>query len=130
VFPEPIDGEGLLEAIARAEIAKPGAPDLFHVADLLQMCCLSRRSGAVQMVKESRSGIAYLRNGEIVHAETVAGRGKAAVFEIATWEFVEFAYDKTVRPPVETITSPWDEVLIEALERQRQAKAQQQRRSA
>jgi len=130
VFPEPIDGEGLLEAIARAEIAKPGAPDLFHVADLLQMCCLSRRSGAVQMVKESRSGIAYLRNGEIVHAETVAGRGKAAIFEIATWEFVEFAYDKTVRPPVETITSPWDEVLIEAVERQRQAKAQQQRRSA
>ena len=130
VFPEPIDGEGLLEAIARAERAKPGAPDLFHVADLLQMCCLSRRSGAVQVVKESRSGIAYLRNGEIVHAETVAGRGKQAIFEIATWEFVEFAYDRTVRPPVETITSPWDEVLIEAVERQRQAKAQQQRRSA
>src|SRR5438874_1393221 len=33
VFPEPIDGEGLLTAIARAQSASSGAPDLFHVAD-------------------------------------------------------------------------------------------------
>jgi hypothetical protein len=111
VFPEPIDGELLLEAIGRAESAAPGAPDFFHVIDLLQMCCLSRRSGALQMVKENRSGIVYLRGGELVHAETTAARGNQAVREIVDWEFVEFAYDKTVRPPVETITSRWDELL-------------------
>ncbi|MEP6604165.1 MAG: DUF4388 domain-containing protein [Spartobacteria bacterium] len=115
VFPEPIDGEGLLEAIGRAEKATSGAPDLFHVIDVLQMCCLSRRSGAIQMVKENRSGIVFLHAGKIVHAETTAGRGKEALREIIEWEFVEFAYDKTVRPPVETITIPWDEILIEAV---------------
>ena len=47
IFPEPIDGESLLEAIARAQTATAGAADLFHVVDILQMCCLSRRSGAV-----------------------------------------------------------------------------------
>jgi hypothetical protein len=114
VFPEPIDGEALLEAIGRAENATAGAPDLFHVVDLLQMCCLSRRSGAVQMVKENKSGIVFLRGGKIVHAETTAARGKEALLEIVGWEFVEFAYDKTVRPPVETVTVPWDELLIEA----------------
>ena len=30
VFPEPIDGEGLLRAMARAENATADAPDLFH----------------------------------------------------------------------------------------------------
>ncbi len=131
IFPEPIDGEGLLDAIARAEAATAGAPDLFHVADVLQMCCLSRRSGAIQMVKERNSGIVFLRSGKLVHAETTAGRGSEALFEIVTWEYVEFAYDHTVRPPVETITSSWDEVLIEAIERQKKGKtAQEQRRRA
>jgi hypothetical protein len=125
VFPEPIDGEGLLEAIARAEAATEGAPDLFHVADVLQMCCLSRRSGALQMVKEKKSGIVFLHGGKLVHAETTAGRGKEALFEIVAWEHVEFAYDRSVRPPVETITGSWDDVLIEAVERQKLHKAAQ-----
>ncbi len=127
VFPEPIDGEGLLEAIARAENAIVGAPDVFHFADILQMCCLSGRSGAIQMVRETKSGITFLRGGTIVHAETTAARGKEALFEIGTWEYVEFAYDRTVRPPVETITTPWDEVLIDAVERQKLRKFTQQR---
>jgi CheY-like chemotaxis protein len=127
VFPEPIDGEALLEAIGRAEKATVGAPDLFHFADVLQMCCLSERSGAIQMVRGARNGIAFLYNGSIVHAETTAGRGKEALFEIATWEYVEFAYDRTVRPPVETITVPWDDVLIDAVERQKLHKLTQQR---
>jgi hypothetical protein len=131
VFPEPIDGEGLLAAIARAEAAVAGAPDLFHVADVLQMCCLSRRSGAIQTVKEKKSGIIFLRNGAIVHAETTGGRGKEALLEIAAWEYVEFAYDRTVRPPVETITVPWDEILIQAVERQKEGPgAEEQRQRA
>lgn len=113
VFPEPIDGEGLLGAIDRASIADAAAPDLFHVVDVVQMCCLSQRSGAVQMVKENKSGIIFLRSGKLVHAETTAARGAKAVHEIVGWEFVEFAYDKSVRPPVETITAPWDELIID-----------------
>jgi CheY-like chemotaxis protein len=127
VFPEPIDGESLLEAIVHAEGATEGAPDVFHIADVLQMCCLSRRSGAIQMVRDKNSGIAFLRAGTIVHAETTAARGKEALFEIATWEYVEFAYDRTVLPPVETIALPWDEVLIDAVERQKLRKLMQQR---
>src|SRR5437764_10647539 len=47
VFPEPIDGEALLSAIERAEAADAQTPDLFHVADVIQMCCLSRGRGAL-----------------------------------------------------------------------------------
>lgn len=125
MFPEPIDGEGLLAAIARAENTTRGTPDLFHTVDLLQMCCLSGRNGAVQTVKGSKSGIVFLRAGEIVHAETTASRGQAALFDIVAWEYVEFAYDRTVRPPVETIAKKWHEALIDAVEHDKQSKAQQ-----
>ena len=126
VFPEPIDGEGLLRAIERVEKAAADAPDLFHVVDVLQMCCLSRRGGAVQMVKGSQSGIAYLRSGQIVHAETLATQGEPALLEIVGWELVEFAYDNSVRAPVETITAPWDAALIEAVRQHKGTKLAQQ----
>jgi hypothetical protein len=125
VFPEPIDGEGLLAAIALAQTVSAGAPDLFHVIDVLQMCGLSRRSGAVQIVKEKESGIVFLRDGAIVHAETTAARGREALFEVIAWEFVEFAYDRTVLPPLETITMSWDEALIEAVAHHKQQKLAQ-----
>ena len=115
IFPEPIVGDDLLAAIERAEQAPADAPDLFHAADVLQMCCLSRRDGAVQMVKDGQSGLVFLRHGKIVHAETTASRGRDALFEIVAWKYVEFAYERSVRPPLETITVPWDEILIDAI---------------
>ena len=114
VFPEPIDGERLLEAIETAAGAEQGAPDLFHVLDVLQMCCLSKRSGAVQIVKEGHSGIVYLRDGKIVHAEGAVTRGMEALLEIADWGDIEFAYDESVRA-AETILTPWDEALVQAV---------------
>jgi len=121
VFPEPIDGERLLEAIDTAAAASSGAPDLFHVLDVLQMCCLSQRSGAVQIVRESQNGIVYLRDGKIVHAESAVLRGTQALLEIAGWNEIEFAYDSSVRAP-ETISMPWDEALVEAVVRHKEGK--------
>ena len=121
VFPEPIDGEQLLEAIETAAGAEAGAPDLFHVLDVLQMCCLSKRSGAVQMVKEAGSGIVYLREGKIIHAEAAVARGMEALLEIASWGDIEFAYDSSERAS-ETISLPWDEALIQAAVRAKEGK--------
>ena len=123
VFPEPIDGDTLLSAIERAENVPPNAPDLFHVVDVLQMSCLSRRNGAVQIVKGETSGLVFLRGGRIVHAETTAARGRDALLEMVAWELIEFAYDRSVRPPVETITTPWDEILIDAVARNKEQNA-------
>jgi CheY-like chemotaxis protein len=130
VFPEPIQGDELLGAIERAENISPDSPDLFHVVDVLQMCCLSRRSGALQLVRDAKNGLVFLRNGKIVHAETTAARGADALAEIAKWKFVEFAYERSVRPPLETITAEWHEVLVEILGIRRQEDAAESRRSA
>jgi hypothetical protein len=86
---------------------------------VVQMCCLSQRSGALQLVKQDRSGILFLRHGAVVHAETTARRGRDAFWEIASWDQIEFAYDRSVRPPVETINESWDKMLMDFLEQQK-----------
>lgn len=124
VFPEPISGDDLLGAIERAEQTPTNAPDLFQVIDVLQMCCLTRRNGALQMVRQDKNGLVFLRKGKIIHAETDSACGRDALFEIVSWKYVEFAYERSVRPPSETIDTPWDEILIDATNR---AKAEQNR---
>ncbi|MGI8820172.1 MAG: DUF4388 domain-containing protein [Chthoniobacterales bacterium] len=119
VFPEPIDGARLLEAIARAEEQRRTGMDLYHALDLLQMCCLAGRSGAVQLVKGSQTAVVYLLGGRIVHAERGPARGADALYEIVPWEAVEFAYDYAVRAPVHTITGAWHEAVIGAVARRK-----------
>ncbi|HEY6184186.1 MAG TPA: DUF4388 domain-containing protein, partial [Terriglobales bacterium] len=114
VFPEPIDGERLLGAIET--VAKEGsdAADLFHVFDVLQMCCLSRRDGAVQFVQPNRNGIVYLKGGKIVEAQGEMVHGKEALAEILRWGLTEFAYDSSARSS-ETISLEWSEVVAQMI---------------
>jgi DNA-binding response OmpR family regulator len=116
VFPEPIDGERLIATIERSVRMFSDARDLFHVLDILQMCCLSQRSGAVQMISGSNVGTVYLRDGQIVHAETATEWGDGALFETVSWGEIEFAYDRSVHAGVETIRKAWNALLIDALE--------------
>jgi len=116
VFPEPIDGERLIATIERSMRMFPGAPDLFHVVDILQMCCLSRRSGAVQMVSSGNVGTVYLRDGQVVHTETATEYGEDGLNEIVSWGEIEFAYDRAASPGVETISKTWNALLLDALE--------------
>ncbi len=104
IFPEPIEGERLLLSIERVAAARETA-DLFHVIDLLQMCCLSGGSGGVQLVSGAEAGLAYLRNGELRHAETARSRGLEAIYEMLHWGHVEFAYDANASPAEQTIES-------------------------
>ncbi len=119
IFPEPIDGERLLNALALAEARRQIGLDLFHALDILQMCCLSERSGAVQLVKGSQTAVVFLLSGRIVHAERGTARGPDALYELVLWEAVEFAYDYSVRAPVQTIKTEWHEALINAVARRK-----------
>ncbi|MEP6809962.1 MAG: DUF4388 domain-containing protein [Chthoniobacterales bacterium] len=119
VFPEPIDGELLLNSIARAETQRQTGMDLFHTLDVLQMCCLSGRSGAIQLVRGTQTAVVFLLSGRIVHAERGPARGADALYEIVPWEAVEFAYDYSVRAPVESIKVPWHEAIITAVGRRK-----------
>ena len=130
VFPEPIDGDALLGAVERADGISAGAPDLFHVVDVIQMCCLARLSGAIQLVKNNQSGLVFLRSGHLVHAETPDHRGLDALHEMIAWQYVEFAYDQTVDAPDKTISVPWDEAMIGAVTFHKQQKSLASRQRA
>ena len=131
IFPEPIDGERLIAMIERSVRMIGNAPDLFHAIDVLQMCCLAKRSGGLQMVTGSQMGTVYLREGRIVQADTQSAHGDDAVFEIVGWGEIEFAYDCGVNSPLETVKRTWDELLIAAVEeRQRRALPEWRRQPA
>jgi hypothetical protein len=115
VFPEPIDGDALLGAIERAENALARQQDSFQIVDLIQMCCLGNRGGALQIVKGKECGFVFLSNGQLLHAETTNAGGMAALAEIVGWDDVEFAYDGSVQAPVESISLPWGKAVLEAL---------------
>ncbi len=119
VFAEPIDGERLLHAIALAEAQRQAGLDLYHAFDVLQMLCLSRRSGAVQLVKGSKTAVVFLKGGNIIHAERGAARDADALYELVAWEAVEFAYDQYVRAPAETMSAPWAKATISAVSRRK-----------
>ena len=79
IFPEPIDGDALLDAIERAGKAGARSRDLFHVVDIVQMCCLAGRSGAIQIVKDKRSGLLFLRSGFQKQQKDLTSAGRQRV---------------------------------------------------
>jgi hypothetical protein len=116
VFPEPIDGDRLMATIERSVRMRWDAPDWFHPIDVLQMCCLAGRSGAVQMVRGSYVGTVYLRDGTILYAQAAGLCGQPALVEMVRWGEIEFAYDRSVMSPQRTFHQPWDELLRDAIE--------------
>jgi Domain of unknown function (DUF4388) len=128
IFPEPIDGDRLIATIERSVRMRWDAPDWFHAVDVLQMCCLARRSGALQMVRGSRVGAVYLRDGAIVHAETAGVQGNAALVEMVSWGEIEFAYDRAMTPAAETLRGRWDHLLADALEENKRSALPEWRR--
>ena len=46
-----------------------GQLDQFQLVDIIQMCCLGRRTGKLIINHGERRGFVYLDNGTIVHAE-------------------------------------------------------------
>jgi CheY-like chemotaxis protein len=124
VFPEPIDGERLLQGIDRVT-QRSGAPDSFHLVDLLQMCCLSGKSGALQLIAGTDNGAVFLRNGELRHAQTPRARGLQALYEMLSWGHAQFTYDSAATPAEQTIDIGWDAALIEMVMRQREEQALQ-----
>ncbi len=118
VFPEPIDGERLLQAIARAGEGDE-AERSFHLVDMLQMCCLGRKSGALQLAAGTEKGVVFLREGELLHAATASAAGREALYEMLCWGPVVFGYDAQASAVERTIDLPWDEALTEIVLRKR-----------
>jgi formylglycine-generating enzyme required for sulfatase activity/CheY-like chemotaxis protein len=94
-----------------------GQLDQFQLIDIVQMCCISRKTGKLMITRGAQSGIIYVKEGNIVHAEVGAKQGDEAVYEIVGWDYGRFALDLHKTAPIQTIYSGWEHLLMEGTRR-------------
>ena len=85
------------------------------VQDLIQLACINRKSQAFKIKTRAGSGEIYVREGEIVHATFGNGEvGQDALFSILSFSKGQFKEMKYSDPKEQTITAPWEFLLMEA----------------
>ncbi len=84
------------------------------LSDLIQMSALGNMSLVLGVTNEQDEGKIYIKDGEIIHASINNKTGIDAFYEIMSWEQGGFHTETYKAPPEETITLPWEHLLIEA----------------
>jgi hypothetical protein len=85
------------------------------LVDVLQLLHANRKTGELLVNRAPRqSGVMYVQNGEVVHAETAKAQGEPAAFDILEWDQGGFEFVTTpVRVPA-TIRRTVPDLLMEA----------------
>jgi len=89
----------------------------FTAAEILQMSCLSQRSGRF-MFKSGRGDCeVYLQHGAVRHAVYGPLQGEAAVAEVFRWRQGRFYFEEGIISQAQTVDRPWAHLLIENLQK-------------
>ncbi len=117
-FAQSIDTQGALNA----EGIDPchslvGNLNQFSAAEILQMSCLSQRSGRFTFKSRRGNSEIYLQHGSVRHAVFGSLDGEPAVAEIFRWRQGRFYFEEGVISQVQTVDRPWAYLLIENLQK-------------
>lgn len=82
--------------------------------DIIQMECLSRHSVVLFVSGDEGSGEIFIRDGEIIHAETGSLDGEAAFNAILVMQGGEFDLRAYRDPPRQSMEGQWEFLLMEA----------------
>ncbi len=85
--------------------------------DIIQLVSVSGKTGAFVLTAGRQEGKIYLRNGEIVHAETGGARGEEAVYELAIWQEGDFVFQPGIEADVQSCRKSNTNLLMEAARR-------------
>ena len=91
-----------------------GRLEQIGLPDIVQTCCLTQRTGRLQVSRGAQRGVIYVVNGEIVHAQAGEQRGETAVYEIVGWSGGQFSFDEGLRPDTQTVRANWQQLLVES----------------
>lgn len=84
------------------------------LADLLQLLCLARTSGALHLRDaRERPGCIWFDEGTIVDASCCGRRGAEAVYELLTWHSGTFLLDRTAQPVRYSVASSITQLVLE-----------------
>ena len=89
----------------------------FSAAEILQMACLSQRSGRFTFKSSRGKSEIYLHHGSVRHAVYGSLEGEAAVAEIFRWRQGRFYFEEGLISHAHTVDRPWAHLLIDNLQK-------------
>jgi hypothetical protein len=89
----------------------------FSAAEILQMSCLSQRSGRFTFKSSRGNSEIYLQHGSVRHAIYGSLEGEAAVAEIFRWRQGRFYFEEGIISQVQSVDRPWPHLLIDNLQK-------------
>jgi hypothetical protein len=89
----------------------------FSAAEILQMSCLSQRSGRFTFKSGRGNSEIYLQQGAVRHAVFGSVEGEAAVAEIFRWRQGRFYFEEGIISQEQTVNRPWAHLLIDNLQK-------------
>jgi hypothetical protein len=89
----------------------------FSAAEILQMSCLSQRSGRFTFKSGRGNSEIYLQQGAVRHAVFGTLEGEAAVAEIFRWRQGRFYFEEGIISQEQTVNRPWAHLLIDNLQK-------------
>ncbi len=95
-------------------VSLQGRLENFPLGEILQMCCMARRTGRIVVLRDDDRGELFIEKGRIVHAVYGSESGPAAFFELYRWDRGAFAFEDGVIGHHRTITADWEHLLLEA----------------
>lgn len=89
----------------------------FSAAEILQMSCLSQRSGRFTFKSSRGNSEIYLQQGSVRHAVFGSLEGESAVAEIFRWRQGRFYFEEGIISQEQTVDRPWAHLLIDNLQK-------------
>jgi hypothetical protein len=89
----------------------------FSAAEILQMSCLSQRSGRFTFKSSRGNSEIYLQQGSVRHAVYGSLEGELAVAEIFRWRQGRFYFEEGIISQEQTVNRPWAHLLIDNLQK-------------
>jgi uncharacterized protein DUF4388 len=89
----------------------------FSAPEILQMSCLSQRSGRFTFKSGRGNSEIYLQQGSVRHAAFGSLEGEAAVAEIFRWRQGRFYFEEGIISQEQTVNRPWAHLLIDNLQK-------------
>ncbi len=94
-----------------------GKLDQFELVDIIQMCCVSKRTGKLSIARKADRGVIYLKGGQIIDAVSGEIEGEEAVYEIIGWTSGQFNFEEGVQSESETVSGGWEHLVMEGVRR-------------
>lgn len=104
-------------AFAPKKVGFSGAISVQTLPDVVQLYVLSNTTGRLDIRHHSGDGQLWFEHGTIRHAVTPRGKGEEAFFEVMMWSGGEFSMRLGAVTQERSITSNWQELLMESCRR-------------